>query len=66
MFECRASFPLFLLEPSLKTKTGVPPADPTDDKPNNTSLLRHNEKQLYNISFSKGNVESQIFEEILP
>jgi hypothetical protein len=51
MLVCWASFPLLRLEPSFNTKTGTPP-DGTDDKLI-TSLMRQQEKRLYNINFSK-------------
>jgi len=52
MFECWASFPLVRLEPSFNIKTGTPPADIGTDKLNKPPLMRQQEKQHYNISFS--------------
>jgi hypothetical protein len=58
MFACWASFPLVRLEPSFNIKTGTPPADTGDDKPNQSPLMCHNEKQHYNINFSEEKAES--------
>jgi hypothetical protein len=60
MFVCCASFPLERLEPSFNTNTGTPPADPGADKPFPSPLLRQQQKQHENISFSEDSLKNTV------
>jgi hypothetical protein len=60
MFVCCASFPLERFEPSFNTNTGTPPAAPGADKPFPAPLLRQQEKQRKNISFSEDSLKNTV------